>query len=149
MTLPIVTIECKAASDPELRFTPAGKAVANLRVVASDRKKDENDQWVDSATLWQDVTAWERLAENVAESVQKGDDLIVIGKIKTEEWDDKDTGAKRSKQVLTAFSIGRNMRWHPVPHGPKAERSSSPAPAAGRDDPWTQAGAAQSDEPPF
>jgi len=104
-------------ADPELRFSQSGTAVARLRVVASDRKKNEQTgEWEDSDTLWLDVTCFNKLAENLCESVQKGDLLLVRGKLRTEEWDDRETGQKRSKIAMIADSVGASLAFRVLPH---------------------------------
>jgi single-strand DNA-binding protein len=142
--LPRIAVECRAAADPELRFAPSGVAVARLRVVASDRRKNDQGEWEDADTLWLDVTAFKQLAENVAESVEKGDLLVITGKIRTEQWENAD-GEKRSKIAMIADTVSASMQFRTLPHGAgRASRSSEPA--ASRDDPWA---AGQTDEPPF
>jgi len=117
--------------------------VGRLRVVASDRRKNDAGEWEDADTLWLDVTCFKQLAENVAESVMKGDLLIVTGKIRTEQWENEQ-GEKRSKIAMIADSIAASMQFRTLPHSAgKMQRSSAP-PA---DDPWTAG--SQPDEPPF
>lgn len=112
MALPQVTMECRAVGEPELRFTPSGAAVANLRVVAASRKLDKStNEWVDDKDCWLDVTVWQKQAENVAESVRQGDLLIVSGRLHTESWEDRETGAKRSKMVVTADHVALSVKW--------------------------------------
>lgn len=140
--LPRVAIECRAVTDPELRFAATGTAVTRLRVVASDRRKNANDEWEDGDQLWLSVTCFKQLAENVAESVTKGDLIIVTGRIKTDEWETRE-GEKRSAIVMIADVIGPSLQFRTTPHGAsRAQRSSSPA----ADDPWASP---STDEPPF
>lgn len=95
--------------DPQLRFTNAGKALASLVVAVSHRYKKQ-DEWVED-TAWWDVTVWGELAENVAASCVKGSRVICTGRVKQEEWDDKDSGKKRTKLVLVADEVGASLRW--------------------------------------
>src|SRR5690348_6113573 len=92
--LPIVTGEFRAAADPNLRFAPSGTAVCDVRAVASSRKK-QGDEWVDDKTCWVRLTGFKRVAENMAESIEKGDLITVTGKVSTDEWEDKE-GQKRT-----------------------------------------------------
>lgn len=115
--LPKVTVDGRLAAEPELRFGQTGTAVVRLRMVAADRRRDDSGEWVDGDTLWIDVTAFGKLAENVAESVAKGDLLLVQGKLKTDEWNDKDTGQKRSKITLIADSVAASLQFRQIPHG--------------------------------
>src|SRR3982750_3575066 len=106
MPLPKVTLECRAVDDPELRFSSNGVAGARLRLVASDRRKNnETGTWEDGDTLWIDCTAFKQLAENVAESVMKGDLLLVVGMLRSENWETRD-GEKRSAIKMIADSVG-------------------------------------------
>lgn len=141
MALPQVTFEGRLGADPELRFAPSGTAVASLRCVASSRKK-EGDQWVDDKTCWIGVTVFGQYAENVVESLQKGDQVFVSGRLQEETWETE--GQKRSRHVILADEVSVPLRFRTVRHGEgKAERAA--APAAG--DPWTSGSSA--DEPPF
>lgn len=132
--LPRVAVEGRLVAEPELRFSQSGVAVARLRVVAADRRRNEHSgEWEDGDTLWLDVTAFKQLAENVVESLVKGDLVIVTGKLRTEEWTDRDTQAKRSKVTMVADSVGPSLQFRQTPHGSKQrepaarqEQSSSP-----------------------
>jgi single-strand DNA-binding protein len=143
--LPLITIEGRCVDDPELRFAPSGIALAKLRVVASSRKKNEANEWVDDKTLWIDVTCFRQLAENVAESIGKGDLITVVGKLQTEEWTNKE-GEKRSKISVTADSVAASLLFRTIKHGegrPDRSRDRS----GGSGDPW--ASQPKDDEPPF
>ena len=96
---------------PEVRFTPSGKAVANFTVANTPRKFDrDSKQWVDAGeTLFQDVVVWENLAESLAE-LDKGQPVVVFGKLTQESWDNKQTGAKRFKHVLVASDVSLGVR---------------------------------------
>lgn len=132
MPLPRVAIEARAVADPELRFSQSGTAVARLRVVASDRRKNpQTDEWEDGDQLWLDVTCFKQLAENIVESVQKGDLLLIQGRLRTEEWDDRESGQKRSKVSLIADVIAASLQFRVLPHagGEHAQRAAQRAPA--------------------
>jgi single-strand DNA-binding protein len=146
--LPLVTIEGRVVDDPELRFTPSGLALAKFRIVASSRKKNEQDEWVDDKTLWIDATCWRQLAENVAESIGKGDLITVVGRLQTEEWTNKE-GEKRSKISVTADSVAASLQFRTIRHGEgkSASRSTS---SRSDSDPWTGGrSSTPDDEPPF
>lgn len=143
--LPRIAIEGTAVADSELRFSQSGTAVGRFRLVASDRRMNQQtQQWEDGDQLFIDVTCFKQLAENVAESVLKGDRVVVTGKIRTEEWNDRETGEKRSKVALIADTVAVSLQFRPVPHTSKASRSTSRDEA----DPFASP-AGQSDEPPF
>lgn len=145
--LPRVAIDGRLAADPTLRFTQGGKAVASLRLVASDRRKNEQTgAWEDSRTLWIDATCFDKLAENVVESVQKGDLVVVTGRLVTEEWEDRNTGDKRSKIAMVADTVGASLQFRILPHAGATHAQRAPNPvnqAYGAGSPGADA------EPPF
>ena len=67
-------------------------------------------QWRDLETIWISVKAWRSLAQNVAESLEVGDPIIAIGKVRTEKWTTKD-GEARESTVLEASLIGHDLTW--------------------------------------
>lgn len=144
MPLPVVTIEGRLVDDPELRFTPSGIAVAKMRLVASNRKKDEaSGEWKDDKQLWINVTAWRNLAENIAESLGKGDLVVVVGKLATNSWENQE-GEKRSNIECTADSVSASLMFRTIKHGEgKVKREKA---AAAEEDPWAKQ---PDDEPPF
>ena len=167
-----ITIEGNITADPELRFTPAGKAVASFTVAVNDRKKNVAGEYEDDGATFYRVSAWERLAENVAESLRKGTSVIVTGRFRTREWQDKD-GATRLSLDVTADNIGPSIRyataqvtkqdhsqWRGQPkgqqQGPRDGGWQQQAPAQQQRqqpvDPWAGPGGGQNaltDEPPF
>ncbi len=152
--LPVVSVEGRVVADPELRFAPTGTAVGSLRVVASNRKQVDGE-WVDDKTLWLQVTCFKQLAENVADSLRRGDLVVVTGRLQTEEWENQE-GQKRSRDVLIADDIGISLKFRSVPHSSgRAERSSTTSSSAPAEDPWSTAPASGassepvSEEPPF
>jgi single-strand DNA-binding protein len=140
-------MEGRVVADPELRFAQSGTAICRMRLVAADRRLNkQTDEWEDADTLWMDVTCFKQLAENVVESVVKGDLVIVTGKIRTEEWEDRDSGAKRSKVALIADTVSASLQFRVIPHG--EARRTAPAAQTYRA-PVEQAYGPQTDEPPF
>lgn len=106
-----LTIVGSLGKDPELRFTTSGQAVTAFTVAVGHRyKSKQSDDWVEE-TAWVDCTAWGSLAENIAASCQKGTRMFVNGRLKQEEWDDKETGKKRTKLSLVADCAGPDLRW--------------------------------------
>jgi single-strand DNA-binding protein len=119
--------------DPEMRFTAGGMAVANLSVAVSERKlNNAENKWEDAGTTWFRVTAWNKLAENAAESLRKGDRVTVTGTIRTNEYENRE-GEKRLSWVVTADDIGVSLKFNPA--APKRAERARPEPA-GHDDPW-------------
>ncbi|MCU1493890.1 MAG: single-strand binding protein [Acidimicrobiaceae bacterium] len=99
------TIVGNIGQDPELRFTQSGKAICTLSV-AVNRKKGE-----EYVSHWFDVTCWNELAENVAESLTKGMRVLVSGRLEQQTWEDKNGGGKRSKVIIIADEIAPSLRW--------------------------------------
>lgn len=144
--LPLVTIEGGVVADPELRFTPSGMAVCSFRVAASSRKKNENDEWVDDKRLFLPCACFKQLAENVAESVVKGDRVVVTGRIFTDEWE-TEQGEKRSMVKMNADTVSVSLLFRTVKHGEgRAERREG-GQQGQSEDPW--AAPQTADEPPF
>lgn len=155
---PIVTYVGNVTGDPELRFTPQGKAVVNLNLAVNHRIK-KGDAWEDGPTTWLRLSAWEDMAENIAETIQKGMRVIVQGRQATQEFEDKE-GNKRSSLTLQIEAIGPDLRFQTAQvtkvgkrsggGGGGAQRQSAPQ-AAAQPDPWAvdSQGQAFDDAPPF
>jgi len=117
--------------DPELRFTQAGKAVANLVIACSDRKFDkETNTWTDGNTVFITATVWGKMAENVSESLQKGMQVIATGVLRQHEFEDKQ-GAQQRRLELEIDNIGAGLS-NAIAKIEKIKRDTSPASA----DPW-------------
>jgi len=102
-----VTLTGRVVADPELKFSASGVAVLNLRVVTNGRRKTDAG-WEDTDTTFWSVSGFRQLAENAAESLRKGDLVVVTGKAKSREWVDKD-GGKRLSWEVTADHIGVDL----------------------------------------
>ncbi len=146
MSAPI-TIRGRLGADPEMRFSPSGMAVANLRVVSNGRK-NVNGTWEDVDTTWWRVTCFKTLAENVCESLTKGALVIVTGTVKSREWENQKTGEKRSAFEVTADDIDPSLT-RVTATLTKVERKSMEIGVGlpGGTDPW--ANPSQSVEVPF
>lgn len=90
--------------DPELRRTPSGSAVTELRL-ATSRSWAGRDGERKEETLFIDVTVWERQAENCCQYLKKGRSVHVEGYLKMDSWDDKTTGEKRTKIKVQAERV--------------------------------------------
>lgn len=99
-----VTMLGNLTRDPELKYTAKGDAVANLGVALNHKYKDRNDEWQEDTTFV-DVEAWGRTAESCGEHLQKGQRVFIVGRLKTDQWEDKDTGTKRSKLRVRAIRV--------------------------------------------
>ena len=105
-----VTVMGNCTRDPELRFTPSGMAVATFGLAVNRRWQNrQTNEWEEAVSFF-DVTAWQQLAENVAESVQKGTRVLVTGRLDQRSWETQD-GEKRSKIEIVADEIGPSLRY--------------------------------------
>ena len=137
MSAPI-TLTGRLGSDPELRFAPSGTAIASLRVV-TDRRVKEGDEWKSVETTWWQVTAFKALAERIVERLAKGDPVVVIGRVKSREWEDAKTGEKRQAMEVVADTVCLDL---------SRVKDSAPAPKPGAsDDPWATPAPSQGDIP--
>jgi len=91
--------------DPELRYTPQGKAVADITVAVNDSRGGRAAEGADSQAVFVDVTVWERTAEIVCEYMRKGRPILVEGRLTQDRWDDRDTGKKMSKLKVVASNV--------------------------------------------
>lgn len=117
-----ITFTGNATSDAELRFTQSGAAVANVTVAVTPREKN-GDQWVDGQAAFYRVAAWRDMAENVAESIQKGDRVTVVGRLKPREYEHN--GEKRTSLDVDADSVALDLRFRTAKAGPKPQRGNS------------------------
>jgi single-strand DNA-binding protein len=156
MSLPVITGVARLTDDPELRYAASGTAVCKVRLAFNSRKKNESGQWEDGDTFFVDGTVFNQEAEHVAESLQRGHEVVVTGRLKTRRYETKE-GEKRSVVELMVDGIGPALKFATAKVN-KMQRTggstdSRPAPAA--DDPWSTAGPSQgsrssfNDEPPF
>lgn len=165
MTDNTLTITGNLADDVELRFTQSGIAVASFVVMQTKREK-QGDQYVDGAKNGLRVTVWRDQAENVAESIGKGDRVTVTGTLEPQQWQDRQSGDNRYGWELNADEVAVSLRWatakpqkanrrqggqNGAGWGGAPQGGGSPgysAPTAPQGDPW---GGSQDDysQPPF
>ena len=132
MALPTVTLDGRTTADPELRFTPAGKAVCGINVVASERYKDDTGAWQDGdRSPFLRVTLWGQQAEDAAEHIVKGERVLVTGKLFERTYQRNDGTEGRSVELKHA-TVAR------VPNGrPRTDRQQGGQPQQ-QADPWAQ-----------
>ena len=148
--LPQITIDGRLVADPELKFTGAGKAVANMRVAASDSKKDEAGNWSTTEQIFINVTLWEAEAETAAEHFTKGDRVLVAGRIYQREYEKSD-GSKGYSLEVKFPTVAK------IPATPRREQTQGQSwgaqsnAASLANDPWATApqGGATDGTPPF
>ncbi|ALY09365.1 single strand DNA binding protein [Arthrobacter phage Jawnski] len=106
-----ITVIGNLTNDPELRFTPSGSAVANFTIASTPRTFDRQaNEWKDGETLFLRAAVWRETAENVAESLLKGMEVIAVGRLKSRSYETKE-GEKRTVIELEVDSIGPSLRW--------------------------------------
>jgi len=96
-------------ADPELHFTPSGRAVTNFSVAVNERvKNDETGQWEDTEPEFHRVNVWGDQAERVAECFRRGDRVVAVGFFQDRTWEDKE-GNERTSTEFTARDIGPSL----------------------------------------
>lgn len=88
-------------ADPEVRYTPAGSAVANLRLATSDSWRDKQTGEMQDRTEWHRVVCFNRLGEIAGEYLRKGSKVYIEGRIQTRKWQDN-TGNDRYTTEIVA-----------------------------------------------
>jgi single-strand DNA-binding protein len=130
-----VTIVGNLTDDPELRFTPNGAAVASFRLAVAPRVR-QGDQWTDGETSFFRVNAWRSMAENLAESCGKGARVMVVGRLRSRNWETPE-GERRSVVEIEADEVGASLKFAQASlHKPQRDTAAA---KGGRFD----------DEPPF
>ena len=157
-----ITIIGNLTADPEVRFTTSGAAVASFTIASTPRFFDkDSNQWKDGEALFLRCSIWRGYAENVAESLFKGMQVIATGRLKQRSYEDRDA-VKRTVVELEVDEIGPTLRFATAKLT-KATRQAgqnngvqrSTGQPAGRDDQWAvaanapAAGSGGAAEPPF
>lgn len=104
-----VTVVGNLTMDPELRYTSSGTAMANISVAVSRRYQDRNNEWQEETSFFRG-TLWREQAENAAESLHKGDRVVITGSLEQRSWETPE-GDKRSVVELRIDDIGPSLRW--------------------------------------
>lgn len=162
MSLPNLSGTGRLTHPPELRYSATGTAILSVSLAFNSRRKDQDGNWVDGDTFFVRGTAFKQLAESAIETLEKGMEVVVSGRLKTDQWEDRQSGDKRTAPSLLIDSIGPNLAYatakvNKVERGGSYRDGSSTRPAGtegiqtGGDDPWGSAppAPAQDDEPPF
>ena len=98
-----VIVTGNLTKDPELRSTPGGTSVCNLRVAVNSRRKNQSGEWEDKPNYF-DVTVWGAQGENCANYLSKGRPVAVDGRLDWREWEAND-GSKRQSVSIIADSV--------------------------------------------
>ncbi|WP_426734456.1 single-stranded DNA-binding protein [Glutamicibacter sp. 2E12] len=107
----VITVIGNLTADPELRFTPAGAAVANFTIASTPREFDrQSNEWKDGEALFLRSSVWREAAENVAETLTKGMRVIAQGRLRSRSYDTKE-GERRTVMELEVDEIGPSLRF--------------------------------------
>lgn len=106
----LITVAGLVATTPRHLVTQDGLPITSLRMAASHRRFDRTqNKWVDGDTNWYTVTAFKQLAINIAGSINKGERIIVTGKLRVRDWDN---GERAGTSVeIEATSVGHDLTW--------------------------------------
>ena len=138
-----ITITGNVATPPELKRTPAGVPITTFRVASGQRRYDrEAEAWTDAGTNWYTVSVFRSLADHAHQSLQKGDRVILTGRLRLREWDN---GTRRGTAIeIDAEAIGHDLLWGTttfVKDSRSATIDAAPArPTPDGDDAWATPG---------
>jgi single-strand DNA-binding protein len=126
--------------DPELRYTSKGTAIAKIGLAVNRVWTSESGEKREEATFV-DVDVFGRTAENVGQYMRKGSPILIEGRLRLDQWDDKQTGQKRSKLGVVAETVQ-------FLGSPRSGDSAGAAPASSRPQPVAEPAAADDGPPP-
>lgn len=138
--------------DPELRYTPKGTAIAKIGIAVNRVWTNEAGEKKEEVTFV-DVDVFGRTAENVGQYMRKGRPILIEGRLRLDQWDDKQTGQKKSKLGVVAETVQflgsptGGDGGAPAPAAPRQQRSAPAAAPAG--EPLEGDGPPESDDVPF
>src|SRR5260221_13653129 len=137
MNLNKVQLAGRLTRDPEIRYTHSGVAVADIGIAVSRFFKNDQGETKEE-TDFIEATAFGRTAETIQKHLRKGGSIYVECRLKLEQWDDKQTGAKRSKLKVVAESmqfVGPRPDTRPPPKPPAPAPAPTAPPAKSRSEP--------------
>lgn len=109
-----ITVVGRIVSEISTRLIPAGVKVANFRLLSLERNFDKTTQtWVDGDRMYMTIACWRALADHVVESLRKGDQVVVHGRLKIHEYR-TDDGDRRSNIEVDARAVGPDLTLHTV-----------------------------------
>ena len=109
MPLPIVSGEYGVVADVDYRISDKGNKWAKIRGVAKDRVRDATGSWNDGDPLFIDIIISGNAAENLTESICKGDNIVIVGKLKQREYESD--GVKKLNYYVDADITAVSVRW--------------------------------------
>lgn len=136
MSLPKLTAAGNLTADPELRYTQSGLAVANFTLACNQRRQNrDTGEWEEGIVTFVRCTAWRSLAENVANTLRKGDGAIAVGELEQSEYETRE-GEKRTAYGLAASDVAASMRYATAVVTRSRRETSDAFGASTRDDAW-------------
>lgn len=105
-----VTLVGNLVEDPELRFTPNGHAMAKVRLAVNRRWYDKSSKEFQEEASFFSGTCWAEMAENVAESLQKGMRVVISGTLQQRNWENEQ-GERRSMIEVRIEEIAPSLKW--------------------------------------
>jgi single-strand DNA-binding protein len=112
-----IVFEGNIAADLEVTYTTSGKQVVRFPVLVNRRRRNpDTNEWEDDEPTRHACTAFGRLGEHIADSLGKGDRVLIVGSVVTDAWNDKDTGDKRIMQRVLVDAAGPSLRWATARH---------------------------------
>jgi single-strand DNA-binding protein len=144
----VITVVGNLTSDPELRYTQNGLAVANFTIASTPRNFDRaSNEWKDGEALFLRASVWREFAEHVAGSLTKGSRVIATGRLKQRSYETKE-GEKRTTIELEVDEIDPSLRYATALVSRAAGGAGGAARGglpAGGDEPWGQPTSAGAD----
>jgi single-strand DNA-binding protein len=125
-----VALDGRLTRDPELKYTSGGQPYCKLGIANDERYKDKAGQ-VQKRTTFVSATVWGQSAEYAGKNLRKGDAVYLEGRLTLNEWEDKQTGQKRSIIEINAQRV-TPLSW-PAKDG-EQERASAPQQGATEDE---------------
>lgn len=135
----VITIVGNLVDDPELRFTPAGAAVAKFRIASTPRRFNKTtNEWEDGDALFLTCSVWRQAAENVAESLSRGTRVIVQGRLKQRSYEDRE-GVKRTVYEIDVDEVGPTLARATAKVTKNPSGGGQTSSREGSGDPWAGA----------
>lgn len=144
----VITVVGNLTSDPELRYTQNGLAVANFTIASTPRNFDRAaNEWKDGDALFLRASVWREFAEHVAGSLTKGSRVIASGRLKQRSYETKE-GEKRTSFELEIDEIGPSLRYATasLTRAQSSSRGGATA-TGGTGEPWAPSAPAASGAP--
>ena len=144
----VITVVGNLTSDPELRYTQGGLAVANFTIASTPRNFDRaSNDWKDGEALFLRASVWREFAEHVAGSLTKGSRVIVTGRLKQRSYETKE-GEKRTSFEIEVDEIGPSLRYATAQVTRTSSREGGQGGGGSRsqvaDEPWAASAPAES-----